>query len=43
MTGVEPLPSIFLNMSLGRIIEDFGEEALKGKLLRILQKHKQNV
>lgn len=32
MTGVESLPSIFLNMSLGRIIEDFGEEALKGKL-----------
>ena len=32
MTGVEALPSIFLNMSLGRIIEDFGEEALKGKL-----------
>lgn len=44
MTGVEALPSIFLNMSLGRIIEDFGEEALKGNsLLRILQKHKQNV
>ncbi len=32
MQEVAALPSIFLNMSLGRIIEDFGIEALKGKL-----------
>lgn len=32
MTGVDSLPSMFLNMSLGRYIETFGKDQLKEKI-----------
>lgn len=31
-TGVVSIPSMFLNMSIGKFIEDFGYERLKGKV-----------
>lgn len=33
MTGVDCLPSLFLNTSLGSFLERFGSDSIKGKLL----------
>ena len=32
MEGVDSLPSMFLNASIGRYLEDFGNDSLRGKL-----------
>lgn len=32
MTGVDSLPSMFLNMSIGRYIETYGKEQMKAKI-----------